>query len=113
MNCVRIDRMAASTTSGYSLHVASSARPTAPSQVRSFRPRKISPEAGHALEKLGHAIEYLSDELVHEGGELTQHNPQVEAVQLLMSLNREIYFSCPEVPSWSARFKAFLHRSTL
>jgi hypothetical protein len=112
-NSVRIDRMAASTTSGFSLHVASPARAIPAPQVRSFRPRRISPEAGHALEKLGHAIEYLSDELVHEGGELTQHNPQVEAVQLLMAINRQIYFSCPEVPSWGDRFKAFLYRTTL
>jgi hypothetical protein len=102
--------MAASTTSGFSLHVASSVRATPLSKVLKSRPRRINPEAGHALEKLGHAIEYLSDEFVHEGGELTQHNPQVEAVQLLMALNREIYFSCPEVPSWGARFKAFLSR---
>jgi hypothetical protein len=104
--------MAASTTSGFSLHVASPARAVPASQVGKYRPRRISVEAGHALEKLGHAIEYLSDELVHEGGELTQHNPQVEAVQLLMALNREIYFGCPEIPGWGARFKAFLHRST-
>jgi hypothetical protein len=110
---MRIDRMAASTTSGFSLHVASSSRAIPASQERKFRPRRISPEAGHALEKLGHAIEYLSDELVHEGGELSQHNPQVEAVQLLMALNRQIYFGCPEVPGWGARLKAFLHRPTL
>lgn len=103
--------MAASTTSRFLLHVASSARAVTASKGR-IRPRRINPEAGHALEKLGHAIEYLSDELVHEGGELTEHNPQVEAVQLLMALNRQVYFSCPEVPSWGARFKAFLFRST-
>lgn len=74
------------------------------------RPRRISPEAGHALEILGHAIEYLSDELVHNGGELSGRNPQVQAVQLLMALNRDVYFSCPELPSLLDRLRAFLYR---
>ena len=37
-------------------------------EVRGNHKRRISPEAGHALELLGHAIEYLTDELVYEGG---------------------------------------------
>jgi hypothetical protein len=108
---MRIDRMAASTTtSGFSLHIPSPAKALQASARRLSRPRSISPEAGHALEILGHAIEYLSDELVHRGGEVTQHNPDVEAVQLLMALNREIYFSCPEVPTWGDRMRALLNR---
>ncbi len=103
--------MAASTTSGYSLRIPSA--PAVPaSAIRTGRRRQISPEAGHALEILGHAIEYLSDEFVHHGGEMTQHNPEVEAIQLLMALNRQVYFSCPEAPSWSDRFRAFLYRCT-
>jgi hypothetical protein len=76
------------------------------------RRRRISPEAGHALETLGHAIEYLSDEFVHAGGSLTAHNPQVEAVQLLMGINRQIYFACPIVPSLAERCRALLHIGT-
>lgn len=71
--------------------------------------RRIAPQAGHALEILGHAIEYLSDEFVHAGGNLSAHNAQVEAVQLLMAANREIYFACPEIPSMSERWRALLH----
>jgi hypothetical protein len=73
------------------------------------RRRRISPEAGRALEILGHAIEYLSDEFVHAGGSLTAHNAQVEAVQLLMGINRQIYFACPEAPSPGERWRALLH----
>ncbi len=102
--------MAASTTSGISLHVPAQVKPACLSVVRRNHPRKISPEAGHALEKLGHAIEYLSDEFVHSGGDLKQHDPQVEAVQLLMALNRQVYFGCPEVPTLGDRFRAFLRR---
>jgi hypothetical protein len=74
--------------------------------------RRISPEAGHALEILGHAIEYLSDEFVHAGGSLTAHDAQVEAVQLLMGINRQIYFECPVVPSFGERCLALLHGKT-
>jgi hypothetical protein len=79
-------------------------------QGRTHR-RRISPQAGHALETLGHAIEYLSDEFVHAGGNLSAHNAQVEAVQLLMAANREIYFACPEIPSMSERWRTLLHMS--
>jgi len=64
------------------------------------------------LEILGHAIEYLADEFVFAGGSFSAHDPQVEAVQLLMGLNREIYFDCPEVPSFADRWRALLHLRT-
>jgi len=76
------------------------------------RRRHISPEAGHALEKLGHAIEYLADEFIHAGGSLSAHNAQVEAVQLLMAVNRQIYFACPAVPSLSERLRGWLRMRT-
>jgi hypothetical protein len=75
------------------------------------RRRHITPQAGHALEILGHAIEYLTDEYVHAGGSLAARNAQVEAVQLLMGLNRQIYFECPEVPTWGERLRAGLTAS--
>jgi hypothetical protein len=71
--------------------------------------RRISLDAGHALEKLGHAIEYLTDEYVHETKELSATDPQVEAIRLLMSLNRQVYYACPVIPTFSERFRAFLH----
>jgi hypothetical protein len=74
-----------------------------PDTRSSARRRHISPRAGRALEILGHAIEYLTDEFVHRGGSLSSSDPQLEAVQLLMAANRAIYFECPEVPSFSAR----------
>jgi len=76
------------------------------------RRRRVSPEAGRALEILGHAIEYLTDEFVYAGGSFSVQNPQVEAVQLLMGLNRKIYFDCPEVPSIADRCRALLHPRT-
>lgn len=56
------------------------------------RRRRITPEAGHALEILGHAIEYLTDQFVvrrefDEG--------DILGVHLLMVINRKVYFACP------------------
>ncbi len=94
---------------GYSMFTAAAAPVAGRGVVRS---RRISPEAGRALEILGHAIEYLTDEFVYAGGSFSARDPQVEAVQLLMSLNREIYFGCPEVPSFSERLRALLRPRT-
>jgi len=82
---------------------------TVPATIGRTRRRRISPQAGRALEILGHAIEYLSDEFAHAGGSLSAHNARVEAVQLLMAVNRQIYFACPEVPSMGDRWRAMLH----
>lgn len=68
---------------------------------RSVR-RRTTPEAGFALEILGHAIEYLADEYVHEAGLLPSvhsSDPRVEAIQLLMAANRQVYLACPVTPS--------------
>lgn len=85
-----------------SMSAAASALP------RAVRRRRISPEAGHALEILGHAIEYLTDEYIHAGGSFSPQDGAIEAVQLLMAANRQIYFACPEVPSLSKRCRALL-----
>ena len=100
---------ASSTTSGFA--VPSVCRAVAASGRGVLRRRRISPEAGHALEILGHAIEYLTDEFVHAGGSFSAHDGQVEAVQLLMAMNRQIYFACPEVPSLGERWRSLRLRT--
>jgi hypothetical protein len=81
-----------------------------PSQTTCVR-RRITPEAGHALEKLGHAIEYLTDEFMNEEGQAPfRRDGRLEAIELLMAANRSIYYHCPEVPTLRARFSSFLHR---
>jgi hypothetical protein len=99
--------MAASTTSSFPVPFVA-----APAQVLTApvnRRRRISPQAGHALEILGHAIEYLTDEFVHEGGTFSPNNAQLQAVQLLMAVNRQVYFECPEVPPLGKRILSMLH----
>jgi hypothetical protein len=68
--------------------------------------RQTTPEAGLGLEVLGHAIEYLADEYVHEVDLLSfslRRDPRVEAIQLLMAANRQVYYACPLVPSFPPR----------
>jgi hypothetical protein len=75
-----------------SLHLV----PPPPPRVR----RRLTPEAGRGLEILGHAIEYLEDEYPADSvalGVLPDTDAQLEAIDLLKALNREIYFSAAEV----------------
>ena len=73
---------------------------------RPTRRRRIDFEAGRALEVLGHAIEYLADEFVHDGTSLSPDDGRLQAIQILMAANREIYFTCPEALSVRERIRA-------
>jgi hypothetical protein len=106
-NRVRINAMAVSMTTDFPVPVSAPATPAV--CIRLNRRRRITPQAGHALEILGHAIEYLTDEFVHQGVDLSAGNAQLKAVQLLMALNRQVYFECPEVPTLGERLRSMLH----
>jgi hypothetical protein len=75
---------------------------------------------------LGHAIEYLADEFSLDcmrldgmdgaadaqadsklGARLGVH-PRIQAIELLMARNREIYLSCPVAPTWAERLEMWL-----
>lgn len=99
--------MATSSTADLSLPAEVSETQTLP--ARPHRRRRIDPNSGRALEILGHAIEYLSDELVHGSGIILADDPRVEAIQLLMALNRQVYLACPEVQTLGERCRSFLH----
>ncbi len=77
-------------------------------QSHTHRRRRVDYNSGRALEILGHAIDYLTDEYLLEGGKLSADDPRFQAVQLLMSLNRQIYFARPFVPTLSERLFSFL-----
>jgi hypothetical protein len=98
--------MAATTTTGFSIPASSLAISTA--RVHSRR-RRINPKAGRAIEILAHAIEYLTDEFMHQGFTFSARNEQLEAVQILMALNRQVYFECPEIPTFTERCRTLLH----
>jgi hypothetical protein len=99
--------MAASTTSGF--HVPATTASAGVLSANVNRRRRITPQAGHALEILGHAIEYLADEFMHEGGTFSADNAQLQAVQILMGVNRQVYFECPELPPFGKRILSLFH----
>ena len=99
--------MAATTTTGFLIPASAQAVSTAGTRPR--RRRRITPEAGHALEILGHAIEYLTDEFVYEDHAFSARSAQLQAVQMLMALNRQVYLECPEAPTFGERCLAVLH----
>jgi len=96
--------MAASITSSFPIPATAPVAST--SSVTGNRRRHITRQAGRALEILGHAIEYLTDEFVHRGGSFSAHDEQLQAVQLLMALNRKVYFECPVVPTLRERWQS-------
>jgi len=100
--------MAIATTTGYHL-LATAPAIRAAGLLPSNRRRRVTPQAGRALEILGHAIEYLTDEYVHQNLEFSAKNGELQAVQLLMALNRTVYFECAEVPTLGERCRTLLH----
>jgi len=70
--------------------------------------RHVSSDAGHALQVLGHAIDYLVKEGEADGTITDPTNGRTKAVCLLMALNRQIYLACPEVPTLAQRWLSFL-----
>jgi hypothetical protein len=104
-NWVRMNTMAATTTTGFTF---TDFAPAVPTRTGPRRRRRVSPQAGRALEILGHAIEYLTDEYIYAGGSFLAYDPRLEAAQLLMTINREIYFNCPEAPSLGERCLSLL-----
>jgi hypothetical protein len=100
--------MAATTTTGFPIPAQARIVPTA--SVRSNRRRRITPQAGQALDILAHAVEYLTDEFIHQGLAYSSRAEQLEAVEILMALNRKIYLECPEIPTFTERCRAFFSR---
>lgn len=100
----------AASTAGFPVASVSRAIPLA--DTNAYRRRRISPDSGMGLQILGHAIEYLSDEYVHAGTSLAATDARVRAIQILMAINREIYFACPSDPTLSERFGFWMNRWT-
>ena len=76
------------------------------------RRRRLDRESGQAIEKLGHAIQYLADEFALDCMNPSDRpasglSPRMEAIQLLMAFNRQIYMNCPPIPSFAQRLRAW------
>jgi hypothetical protein len=64
-------------------------------------------QQGQALERIGHAIEYLVDSRLHMIHEPVNRGDE-DAVRLLSQLSREIFQGCEEVISLRQRVKNWI-----
>ncbi len=104
------------------LYAVSTGSDTMPTSIRRMPPRigprpisrrrKVGPQAGVAIDKLAHAIEYLQDELLLEGLWLSESETdgRPEAIRILKVLNRQIYYECPIALTLSERLRNSLLR---
>ena len=60
--------------------------------------RFVSFQARRALRTLRHAIEYVAGEFLHDSVPPSIQNPRLQAVQLLIELQGDVYADCPEIP---------------
>ncbi|SNT02760.1 hypothetical protein SAMN05421770_103514 [Granulicella rosea] len=59
--------------------------------------RRGNPQQGHALETLGHAIEYLTDTRMFSIGDTAERaRAEAEAVQIMMRASRAVFEECAE-----------------
>jgi len=72
--------------------------------------RQPSMSQGQALEKLGRAIEYLYDSRVYRNADGVLTPDDVEAVQALMRLSREVFVQCREVSPSRSGLKLWLSK---
>lgn len=86
--------------------------PVRPLRADCFRLRRRDFRVGRALEILAHAIEYLSDESYYHGCSVLDRRAELDAIEMLMARNREIYLSYRVISTFGERFRKFM-RSAL
>lgn len=90
-------------------------RVAGPTTSRATRPasravrRKPAKEQGRALEKLGHAIEYLIDSRLYAPSSLPIEDNE-KASHILMRLSREVFAECPEIVPVGRRLRNRLRK---
>jgi hypothetical protein len=84
--------MAASTSTSFTIPVSAST-----ARVLRNRRRRITPQAGRAL-----------GEFAQRGGAISARDAQIQAMQLHMALNRQIYFDCSVAPAVGERCRTLL-----
>jgi hypothetical protein len=68
--------------------------------------RILTREQGRALETIGHAVDYLNDCYLYNGGDeeiLNVSGPFIEALHLLIAARQEILWSLPVAEPWTLR----------
>jgi hypothetical protein len=87
------------TSQGLSLPASSWVDPTSPALAR----RRVSARAAQGIELLRHAIQYLASEAIRDSIPPALQRERMQALKLLMDLNREVYFECPVAPTFAER----------
>jgi hypothetical protein len=73
--------------------------------------RRITPEVGKGLEKLGHALAYLEDEFVFNNRwEVSEDPGRLEAIRVLAAINRALYLECGVAPTIRDRVRALFRK---
>ena len=109
---VRNPEMAAATTNRFSIRASGALDPLAQDSLSTAHIRRRVPhQSARALRLLGHAIEYVANEFLQDNVPPSSMNPRLQAIRLLMALNREVYSECPEAsaePSFGERCRRLL-----
>lgn len=74
--------------------------------------RRITPQSGRALEKLSHAIDYLSAESAPGSESRSGMRHRMEAERMLKALRREILQEAPVVEPFRKRCRTFVLQFT-
>jgi hypothetical protein len=90
-------------------HLAAPVPSRAARPVRELIRRRATEQQGRALERLGHAIDYMVDSQLYLNPDATPKD-EAEAIQILMRLNREVFAECAEVVSLRQGLKLRLLR---
>jgi len=78
--------------------------------------RQISFRAGRALSLLNHAIEYIANEFLRDSLPPSAQQERLQAIRILMSLNRQVLCECPEIagsPTFRDRCRQLFGSHTL
>ena len=74
------------------------------SKAEAHRRRAVTDEAKRALMLLSHAVDHLTVQLVTKYGApnlpriFPKEDEYIQAIRILMSLNRQVYLECKEIP---------------
>lgn len=85
--------------------ISLTATPQLPPRERKPVRRRTNPQQGRALEVLGHAIEYLVDSRLPEGGVSKAEN---QALRMLMACSRSVFEDGVEVAPVRQRVHAWV-----
>jgi hypothetical protein len=98
--------MATLTSRGFPFPDTAQVNPSPPGSIR--RPKHLPRRSRRAHRILGRAIEYVAYEFLHDTTPPGPRNSRLQAVQLLMALDRRVCSEAEEAPAFAERCLRFL-----